>query len=88
MKKIQIIMFISLLALVSCKKENTGTTSSSASGTSMNVSDLPASVTSYISNNYPDATIYSATKLSNSTATYVVTLSTEEQLALDRKSVV
>ena len=82
MKKIEIIMLISLLALFSCKKENTGT-SSGASTSTMNVADLPAAVTTYISNNYPDATIYSATKVSNSTASYVVTLSTEEQLAFD-----
>lgn len=82
MKKIEIIMLISLLALFSCKKENSGT-SSVVSSSSMNVADLPATVTNYISNNYPDATIYSATKLTNSQATFIVTLSTEEQLAFD-----
>ncbi len=82
MKKIEIIMLISLLALFSCKKENSGT-SSVVSSSSVNVTDLPATVTNYISNNYPDATIYSATRVTNSQATYIVTLSTEEQLAFD-----
>jgi hypothetical protein len=84
MKKIEIIMLISLLAMFSCKKENSGTTSSTTTSTStMNVADLPPAVTDYIDNNYPDATIYAATKQTNSQALYLVTLSTEEQLAFD-----
>jgi hypothetical protein len=82
MKKIEIIMLISLLALFSCKKE-TAVVSNATSSTTMNVADLPAAVTIYISDNYPDATIYSALKISNGQASYIVTLSTEEQLAFD-----
>ena len=83
MKKIEIIMLISLLALFSCKKENSGTSSTNVTTLTVNIADLPAAITNYISNNYPDATIYSATKVTNSAATYIVTLSTEEQLAFD-----
>jgi hypothetical protein len=83
MKKIEIIMLMCLLALFACKKETSTTSSSTASTSSMNVADLPASVTTYIADNYPDATIFSATKVTNSDASYVVTLSTEEQLAFN-----
>ena len=73
---------MSLVVMYSCKKE-TSTVSNATSSTSMNVADLPASVTNYINDNYPDATIYSASKIANNQAVYVVTLSTEEQLAFD-----
>jgi hypothetical protein len=82
MKKMEIIMFICLVTLFSCKKDNSGS-SNSVSSSSMNVADLPPAVTTYVSDYYPDANVFSATKVSNSPAPYIVTLSTEEQLAFD-----
>jgi hypothetical protein len=76
-------MLVCLVAMVSCKKDNSGTSSVTTTST-MNVADLPASVTTYIADNYPDATVFSAEKVANSQASYIVTLSTEEQIAFDR----
>ena len=82
MKKIGLLLLVCLIAVVSCKKDNTGTSSVTTTST-MNVADLPASVTTYIADNYPDVTVFSAEKVANSQATFIVTLSTEEQLAFD-----
>ncbi|MGA3013743.1 MAG: PepSY-like domain-containing protein [Bacteroidales bacterium] len=87
MKKIGVILFFSMLALVSCNKINSSNDgvpfSNNVVSSPISTSSLPATITSYISDNYPDATIYSAVQLSNSQAKYIVLLSTEEELAFD-----
>jgi len=80
MKKFEVLIFMTLLALFSCNKEKSSNTGDSSS---MNVAALPATVTSYINDNYPDATIYTAAQLANNEAKYIVLLSTEEELAFD-----
>jgi hypothetical protein len=86
MKKIGI-LFISMLALLSCNKNSPSNdnvpNSSNVVSSTISTSQLPATVTNYISDNYPDATIYAAATLSNSQAKYIVLLSTEEELAFD-----
>ena len=83
MKKLGFILFISLLALFACNKEKSSDNISSGSSNTISASDLPTSVTNYVADNYPDATINSAAEMSNSQAKYVVLLSTEEELAFD-----
>lgn len=80
MKKVIMSFLASAIALMSCSKMETNTSSASQE---ISVSATPATITSYISENYPDASISSVLKYSNSDTTYAVTLSTYEFLAFD-----
>ena len=73
-------MLVLVAAFTACKKENS---TSSSSGQSIAASDLPLSISVYISSNYPAESITKALKVSNSTAAYVVTLNTSEELAFN-----
>ena len=80
MRKLFFSMLILVAALVACNKEN----STSSSGLqSIAASSLPVTVSDYVANNYPAETITSALKVSNSAATYIVTLNTLEELAFN-----
>jgi hypothetical protein len=82
-----VIMVMTMLAFYSCNKDNTGNNglpgTTNVASTTISTASLPATITSYVSDNYPDATIFSAAQLSNSKAKYIVLLSTEEELAFD-----
>jgi hypothetical protein len=80
MKRLVYSLLIVAVAIIACSKEKTNATSEEQS---LSVSALPLKVTSYVSNNYPAETITSALKLSSSSATYIVTLNTLEELAFD-----
>lgn len=47
----------------------------------IDVASLPAAVTESVSNNYPDAVAYAATKIENGETDYIVTLNTQEEVA-------
>ncbi|MCX6249899.1 MAG: PepSY-like domain-containing protein [Bacteroidetes bacterium] len=79
MKKLILLLFVAMVAF-SCSKNKTATVTEN----NLNLSDLPVTITSYVADNYPDATIYQAVKLENSPAQYVITLNTEEELAFDK----
>ena len=75
MKKIMFLMMVLVVSMISCKKDQT-TTQSPAT-----VSDLPTKATEYIDTNYPDASIDIVVALTNSSARFIVTLNTSEELA-------
>lgn len=81
MKKIMLSFLVSAIALVSCSKDETATTSSTTEVIS--VSATPSAITAFISENYPDAAISNVLKYSNSDTSYAVTLNTYEFLAFD-----
>jgi len=83
MKKTILLFIIPLALILSCSK---GKVSQTVSQTNLNVSDLPVKITTYIQDNYPDASIYQAVMLTNTNAQYVVILTTEEELAFDKNS--
>lgn len=83
MKNVIFVSILSVLALASCSKDET--LSSSVTAEEISVSATPSQITTYISENYPDASIAAVYKLSNSDATYSVTLSTSELLAFNSK---
>lgn len=77
MKKVFLLMAVLALILASCAKEDSNTKSVTED---ISVSALPSSISLYVSENYPDASISSTTKTSS---TYNVILSTSEQLSFD-----
>jgi hypothetical protein len=68
------------VALMSCSKEETLIPSAEE----IPVSSTPVKITAYISENYPDASISTVFRYSNSDTTYTVTLNTYEFLAFGR----
>lgn len=78
MKKIIFGLFLGFLAMQACKK------SASVTETAIDASTLPAKVTEYIANNYPDAAITSAVSLENSPAAHIVGLDNNQEIAFDR----
>ena len=84
MKKTTLSFLVGAIALMSCSKEDSLTSSTSQE---ISVSATPSTITSYISENYPDASISSVLKISNSDTTYEVTLSTWELLAFGHNEV-
>ncbi len=77
MKKYLLIL-AGALVLSACSKEQLASNEES-----INVSELSTNVTNFIAENYPDATITSALRLTKSEATTVVILSTTEELAFN-----
>jgi hypothetical protein len=84
MKKTTLSFLVSAIALMSCSKEDSSTSSTSQE---ISVSATPSTIISYISENYPDASISSVLKISESDTTYEVTLSTWELLAFGHNEV-
>lgn len=81
MKRTIVLLTIVMVAtLISCSKTKTDPTSQT-----INTSDLPLKATQYIDTNYPDATIDIVVAISNSSASYIVTLNTTEELAFSRE---
>ncbi|MGA3012481.1 MAG: PepSY-like domain-containing protein [Bacteroidales bacterium] len=78
MKKILILLLVLVAGMYACNKHQTTPTQSST------ISTLPNKATEYIDSNYPDASIYYVVVQKNSTAKFIVTLNTEEQLAFDQ----
>lgn len=76
MKKSLILMLIILAGMSACKKDQTTTTTQSTT-----VASLPLKASTYIDSNYPDASIDYVVMINNSSAKYVVTLNTTEELA-------
>ena len=60
----------------SCSKEQ-----NLASEEEISVTEVSERIVSFVDNNYPDAYIYSAVQVSNSTARTIITLNTSEELA-------
>jgi hypothetical protein len=83
MKKLILIFILPLVVIISCNKEKVSTT---VTQTDLKLSDLPVSISAYVEDNYPDADIYQAVVLTNSSARYIVILTTEEELAFDKDS--
>jgi hypothetical protein len=76
MKKIKIALLAIVVIISACSKEQT-----ESSYQSINVSELSTTITEYVDENYPDASIVSALQASNTEATYLVQLNTNEELA-------
>lgn len=74
-KTVFMLLIVMVAAFSSCNKKD-GTTTQPVSLTS-----LPAKATQYIETNYPDASALYAVTLKNSTASFIVTLNTTEELA-------
>jgi hypothetical protein len=82
MKKAILSFLVGAIALVSCSKDETATSTSTAQ--EISVSATPSTITAYISENYPDASISTVLKFSSSDTLYGITLSTYEFVAFDR----
>jgi len=80
MKRVIFPMLVLLAAFSSCSKDES---TASSTETAISVKSLPASVTTYVANNYPAETITSAITVSNAAASYIVSLNTTEELAFD-----
>jgi hypothetical protein len=80
MRQIIFLMLALVLVMSSCKKDQVNSVDQA-----LPVTDLTAAVTNYVENYYPDATISSAVKVSNSVADVKVTLNTTEVLAFTEK---
>jgi hypothetical protein len=80
MKRVFFSIIILLAVLCACSKVDS---TSGASEESISTTSLPLKVTEYIANNFPAESISAAFKVSNGTATYIVSLNTLEQLAFD-----
>jgi len=79
MKKAMILMLVTLAIVIgSCSKKDQTKTTTSATTTS-----LPAKASNYVAMNYPDATIDYILVLTNSSAKYIVSLNTTEELAFN-----
>jgi hypothetical protein len=81
MKKLMLIMLVAVVAF-GCSKNSTN--NFTVTQTNLNLANIPATITNYVADNYPDATIYQAITLQNSPAHYVITLNTEEELAFNQ----
>ena len=71
-------MLLMLTVLISCSKHDSGKEQA------INVASLPQAVVSYIDNNYPAESIYSAVKVSGKNPQYVVTLTSDEDVTFDQ----
>jgi hypothetical protein len=79
MRKIQIALLAIVVILSACSKEQT-----SSNYQEISVAELSSSITTFIDENYPDATIVSALQAEKATdATYIVALNTSEEIAFD-----
>lgn len=78
MKRIHIALIAIVVFISACSKEQIGN-----GYQSINVAELSSTVTEYVAENYPDAEIVSALKASNTEATYLLMLNTNEELAFD-----
>jgi hypothetical protein len=79
MKKAMILMLVTLAVLISsCGKKDQTNTATTAATTS-----LPTKASNYVAMNYPDATIDYILVLTNSSAKYIVSLNTTEELAFN-----
>ena len=75
MKKIIVLLFIVTALFSACNKVAQVTEDAVA------VSDLPTAVAEGAKSNYPDAVVYSATKVTNGETDYILTLNTQEEAA-------
>jgi hypothetical protein len=82
MRKQIFVLLLIVAGMVACNKSETN---SSAVNQTINSSDVPTSITIYVSENYPDATIVSTIKTSDLPTSYLMTLSTAEQISFDQR---
>jgi hypothetical protein len=80
MKKVMLSYLLSAFAIISCTKDESNTSFETQEVT---VSATPATITDYVSENYPDASISTVLKYSGSDTSYSITLNTSEILAFD-----
>jgi hypothetical protein len=80
MKRILFMMLVITAALSSCNKDKTTDPAADQSSGS----NLPLKAVTYVSENYPDATIDYYFKITNGAADYLVTLTTTEELAFNK----
>jgi hypothetical protein len=81
MKKAMILMLVTLAIVAgSCSKKDQTNTAAQATTTT---TSLPTKASNYVATNYPDATIDYILVLTNSSAKYIVTLNTTEELAFN-----
>lgn len=80
MRKLLFVIMVIVFTLVSCSKnENV-----SISDQSLSKNDIPAVITNYVNENYPDTEISYSLKLTDSDTSYLLTLTTAELLAFDQ----
>ncbi len=82
MRKQIFVLLLIVAGMMACNKSET---SSSDINQTITTSDVPTSITTYVSENYPDATIVSTIKTSDLPTSYLVTLSTAEQISFDHQ---
>jgi hypothetical protein len=80
MRKYVFAILVLALAVAACTKETDTTSTTANTPTVGAVSDV---ISNYILENYPDASITSALKLSSNDTSYVITLNTSEVIAFD-----
>ncbi len=78
MKKMIFPMLLFVTVLISCSKHDSGNEQT------INVSDLPKSVVSYVDNNYPAESIYKAATVRDRNVKYAVTLTSDEIVEFDK----
>jgi Putative beta-lactamase-inhibitor-like, PepSY-like len=79
MRKIQIALLAMVVILSACSEEQ-----SASNYQEISVSELSTNITSFIDENYPDATIVSALQAEKATeASFIVALNTSEEIAFD-----
>jgi len=79
MKKIIFAVLICTVILSSCSKDET-----SYNEQSIDVNSLPAAITQYVDNYYPDASIAEASVITSDETSYLICLNTNEELAFNK----
>lgn len=79
MKKIIFAVIICTAILSSCSKDE-----NSYNEQSIDIASLPAAITQYVDNYYPDASISEASLISSDETNYLLTLNTNEELAFSK----
>ena len=79
MKKIIFAVLICTVILSSCSKDET-----SYNEQSIDVNSLPAAITQYVDNYYPDASIAEASVITTDETSYLICLNTNEELAFNK----
>jgi outer membrane murein-binding lipoprotein Lpp len=79
MKKIIFAVLICTVILSSCSKDET-----SYNEQSIDVNSLPAAITQYVDNYYPDASIAEASVITTDETSYLICLNTNEKLAFNK----
>ncbi|MEI6683469.1 MAG: PepSY-like domain-containing protein [Bacteroidota bacterium] len=77
-------MFFMLIALATVVSSCNKTSQTSATTQTVKATDLPLKATQYIDTNYPDASVLYVVTVTNSPASFIVTLNTTEELGFSK----